>query len=170
LATKKTAGEDRSSAKRAGASKRTGPKKSQEVAAFMRELQHPLTAEVEAVRQIILGADPRIEEAIKWNAPSFYTLDHFATFNLRAPDHLLVIFHTGARPRPAAAAALKIDDPAALLEWLAKDRAAARFYTMKDVTTRRAALTAVVRQWVEGVSGGGRARGNDAKGPDPKGL
>jgi hypothetical protein len=155
LVKRKAASEEWSSAKRAGARKRTGPKKGQDVAAFMLELDHPRAAEAEAVRQIILGADPRIKEAIKWNAPSFYTLDHFATFNLRAPDQLLVIFHTGAKPRAAAEAAVKIDDPAGLLEWLAKDRAAARFYTMKDVTTRRAALTALVRQWVEGVSGGG---------------
>src|SRR5262245_41223578 len=53
------------------------------VIAFLRELDHPLKQEVEAVRQIILGVSPEIREGIKWNAPSFRTTEYFATLNLR---------------------------------------------------------------------------------------
>lgn len=39
---------------------------------FMAGLEQPLKAEIETVRAIILDADKRITERIKWNAPSFY--------------------------------------------------------------------------------------------------
>ncbi len=36
----------------------------------MAGLEHPLKAEIEALRDIILRAHPGITELIKWNAPS----------------------------------------------------------------------------------------------------
>ena len=44
------------------------------VEAFLAALDHPRKQDILTVRQIILGADPRIQEAIKWNAPSFHIL------------------------------------------------------------------------------------------------
>jgi len=41
------------------------------VDAFMRDLDHKLKPEVEALRKLILAADSRIGEGIKRNAPSF---------------------------------------------------------------------------------------------------
>lgn len=38
---------------------------------FLENLSHPLKAEVEAVRSIIMGANKGIAEEVKWNAPSF---------------------------------------------------------------------------------------------------
>lgn len=46
---------------------------------------------VAALRAIILQADDRITEAVKWNAPSFYPTEHFATFRLRV-EHAVVTF------------------------------------------------------------------------------
>ncbi len=40
------------------------------VEAFMAALGHPMKAEVQAVREIIQGVDPRIAEAIKWTRRS----------------------------------------------------------------------------------------------------
>lgn len=41
------------------------------VAEFLRRLEHPLKAEIEALRRVLLAADPAVREGIKWNAPSF---------------------------------------------------------------------------------------------------
>ncbi len=41
------------------------------VAEYMQNLEHPLKAEIEALRQIIKAANPAISERIKWNAPSY---------------------------------------------------------------------------------------------------
>ncbi len=114
----------------------------------MERLQHPLKAEILAVREIILGADARIHESIKWNAPSFSILEHFATFNLRPKDVVQVVFHTGAKVK-SDATRMEVRDPAGLLKWVAKDRCIAIFTDRVDIDTRKAAFKAIVKQWVK---------------------
>jgi len=122
-----------------------------EVDAFMRKLVHPLKAELEAVRSIILGANPKISEGIKWNAPSFCCKEYFATINIRK-DEILIILHLGAKVKDNSTSGLKINDPTGLLEWLAKDRAAVKFRDMKAIKSSRAAFEKIVRQWITYVS------------------
>ena len=121
------------------------------VIAFLRDLEHPLKRELETVRQLILDASPAIREGIKWNAPSFLTTDHFATFNLRTPDRLRLILHTGAKTKETAKTGVKVEDPAGLLEWLAKDRCLVTFRDGKDIQARGAALQALLREWMKWV-------------------
>ena len=66
---------------------------------FLASLEHPCRREIAALREIILGAAPGVTEEIKWNAPSFRTTAHFATFHLRATDGVQVILHAGAKRR-----------------------------------------------------------------------
>lgn len=68
--------------------------RSVEVDAYMGALEHPMAAQVERLRSAILGVDARINESIKWNAPSFYIDDHFATFNLHYPDLLNLLMNS----------------------------------------------------------------------------
>lgn len=117
------------------------------VDAFMTALEHPLKAEIEAVRAILLDVDPRIQEGVKWNAPSYHLDEHFLTFTLRSTEKVQLVFHTGAKVKPTAKR-LKIHDPAGLLEWAAKDRAVATLSGMRDIKAKKAALTAIVKQWI----------------------
>ena len=121
------------------------------VEAFLASLDHPLKSEILAVRQIILGADPSIAEGIKWNAPSFRTSEYFATFHLRAKEGVQVILHLGAKAREGSASGMAIADPESLLEWLAKDRASAKFRDLKDIGAKRSAFADVIRQWIKHV-------------------
>jgi hypothetical protein len=114
---------------------------------FLARLEHPRKAEIDALRALILRADERVREEIKWNAPSFYIDDHFATFKLRPLDTVQVVLHTGARVRPDAKA-IAIEDPAGLLKWAAPDRCVATFSDMVAVDAGRAAFTSIVRQWI----------------------
>ncbi len=115
---------------------------------YLRELQHPLKAEMQAIRAIILGASPKITEGIKWNAPSFATTEHFATFNPRTRDAVQVIFHLGAKAQDKSAVGTDVQDPAGLLEWLAKDRASLKLRDMKAIEAQGKALKALVLQWI----------------------
>lgn len=125
------------------------PQTSPDVIAFLAELEHPLKAELESLREIILGASPDIREGIKWNAPSFRTTEYFATFNLRTKDRLRLILHTGAKVKESATTGLKIADPAGLLEWLAKDRCLVTFSDAKDIQAKKPALEALLREWIQ---------------------
>ena len=119
-----------------------------DVEAFLAALDHPLKREVIALRKMILGADARIAEGIKWNAPSFRTKEDFATFSLRAKDKVQIILHLGAKKRDNTER-VKIADPARLLEWLATDRALVTFRDAQDVEAKRAAFVRVIREWLK---------------------
>lgn len=119
------------------------------VIAFLRDLEHPLKVEIDAVRQLILDVSPEIREGLKWNAPSFHTTEHFATFNLRTPDRVRVILHTGAKAKATAKTGVRVEDPAGLLEWLARDRCLVTFSDAEDIQARGPALQAVLREWMK---------------------
>lgn len=121
------------------------PKKADDVDGLLASLDHPRGVEIEAVRALILAADPRVREGVKWNAPSFYITEHFATFKLRPAETVQVVFHTGPRVREDAGP-VTVDDPAGLLTWAAPDRCVATFSDAADVEARRDAFVAVVRQ------------------------
>jgi uncharacterized protein (DUF1697 family) len=123
-----------------------------DVEGFMSSLDHPRKAEIEALRKIILGVDRRIEESIKWNAPSFAIGEHFATFKLRPAETIQVVFHTGAKVKPGGGA-IEIDDPRGLLKWAAKDRCVATLTDLADIRAKKAAFQTIVKQWIAQLEG-----------------
>jgi hypothetical protein len=120
-----------------------------DVDALIAALNHPLEPEIQMLRTIIRGADSRIAEGVKWNAPSFYTSEHFATFHLRAKDGVQVILHLGAKPRPDAAIRESIADPGTLLQWRGADRAIVTFRDRADITAKADAFAELIREWIE---------------------
>jgi len=121
--------------------------RSAEVDAFMATLQHPLSAQVEQLRSVMLDADPRVNESIKWNAPSFFIDDHFATFNLHYPDRIQIVLHAGAKVNPDARQ-FEISDPSGLLKWAAVDRASVTFANASEVDDRLASFVDILKQWI----------------------
>lgn len=113
---------------------------------FVDALPLPRRCEVAALRAVILGIDPAIGEAIKWNAPSFHTTEHFATMNLRVKDGLALILHLGAKK--SAVPAMTIADPQGLLKWLGPDRACVTFRDEGAILAAQDALARIVRQWL----------------------
>lgn len=121
--------------------------RSAEVDAYMATLQHPLSAQVERLRSAILDAGPGINESIKWNAPSFFIGDHFATFNLHYPDRIQIVLHAGAKVNPDAKQ-FEISDPSGLLKWAAVDRASVTFASASEVDDRLASFVDILKQWI----------------------
>jgi hypothetical protein len=118
------------------------------VDAFMEDFDHPMKAEMEALRIIIRSVDAAIEEGIKWNGPSFRCNEYFATFHTRPRDFVHVIFHKGAKVRGSDKPDATVDDPSGLLQWLGRDRCAAKFHDMKDIEDKKTAFEHIVRQWI----------------------
>jgi hypothetical protein len=121
--------------------------RSAEVDDYMGTLEHPLAAQVEQLRSAILASDPRINESIKWNAPSFFIDEHFATFNLHSPDWILIVLHAGSKVRPGASQ-FEISDAAGLLKWAAADRASVTFASEREVDDRLAPFLDILGQWI----------------------
>lgn len=115
-----------------------------EVEKLLADTAHPLDAEIRRVREIILSADDRIEEAVKWKSPTFIYKGNMASYFMNAKQLVTLMFHKGA----------EIDDPSGLLEGDGKEARTARFYSMDDIEEKKASLTAVVQAWIRLRDGG----------------
>lgn len=107
---------------------------------FLRELSHPLKAEVEAVRSIIKSVNKGINEEVKWNAPSFnYKGEYLVTFNLRDTKRIHLVFHNPKIP----------DVKSELLEGDYKDRRMTYFADMKEIKAKKSELEKTLRQLIK---------------------
>lgn len=121
----------------------------QTVDSLLEDLNHPLRAEIEVVRKIILDVSPDIEEGIKWNSLSFKTTEWFATLNWRVKDQIQIVLHLGAKVKADAQVA-NIDDPDGLLKWQAKDRALLTLHPA-DIERTRESVTTLLKEWIQHV-------------------
>jgi hypothetical protein len=127
----------------------TVPGGTAEVDAFLKAITDARKPLLQALRRLIVGADPRIVEGIKWNAPSFHHVDWFATTNLRGKDGVMLVLHTGAKVKASATKGVPVEDPDGLLRWLARDRAVLEFGTVGELKAREAGLRKIIKQWVD---------------------
>jgi hypothetical protein len=113
--------------------------------ALLDGLDHPLRAEIDAVRSLILSADSTISEGVKWNSASFRTVEWFATVHWRNREAVQIVLHLGAKMKGKTVA---VDDPEGLLNWLAKDRAMLTFPCgpLKAKTGR--VVAKLIREWI----------------------
>jgi hypothetical protein len=111
---------------------------SNSVDAWMAAFDHPLKAEMQAVREAILAAHPGITERIKWAAPSFGYKTDMATFNHRTDKHVHLVMHNGA----------VMADESGYLEGNYVDRRMMYFKDAAEVATKKSALQDAIRAWV----------------------
>lgn len=106
---------------------------------FMKNLKHDFKKEIEEVRKIILKADSKLMERVKWNAPSFFYKYDFAAFNLHEKNKamLVLIFPKGI-----------VGDDLGVTEGDYKDRRLMYFQNMDDVKSKKSAIEKIVKQWI----------------------
>lgn len=68
-----------------------------EVDAWFEAYDNPMKPVVMRLREIVLEADPRIDETIKWRAPTFTYKGNLASFYPKSKQHASLLFHEGAR-------------------------------------------------------------------------
>jgi hypothetical protein len=108
-----------------------------EVTRWFDEFEHPLKAEMLRVREIILMTDERMEESVKWSAPTFAYEGNLASFQPRAKQFVSLMFHRGS----------EIPGKHPLLEGDAALVRIARFADLDKVDNKRGELEAIVRDW-----------------------
>ena len=111
-------------------------KVSSDVDAWFDERDHPLDAEMRSVRAIILAADARIEESIKWKTPTFSYRGNIASFS-PAKRCVSLMFHRGAE--------IPGDHPGLLGD--GRLVRTMRFADLTDIEARADELRSVVRAW-----------------------
>ena len=125
---------------------------SDQVLAFLQQLEHPLKQEIQEVREIILQSDRRITEHIKWNAPSFCINDEDRiTFNFYGANKFRLVFHCGSKKTEKKEIKGKvIVDDSGLLEWVADDRATITITSSESLNEEiRNNLKKVASKWIE---------------------
>ena len=107
---------------------------------FMEELDHPLKAGVQMIREIIKGVNKDITEQIKWNAPSFsYKGEYMVTFNLRDRQKIHLVFHN---PQIA-------NVKSKLLEGDYEDRRMAYFTDENEIEAKKTALEKALKDLIK---------------------
>ncbi len=113
--------------------------KNPEVDQYLVKKEHPMTTEIERVRDIILATDDRIEETIKWAVPTFMYKGNMASYFMNAKKHVSLMFHKGAL----------MNDTTGLLEGDGKEGRVAKFTTLQEIESKKEDLQAVVKQWIK---------------------
>lgn len=90
------------------------------------------------VRSFILETDPRVDETIKWQTPTFTYEGNIASFNPRSEDHVSLLFHTGAA----------IPGKHPLLAGGGETARYMSFASLSEVRAAKKGLQDVVRAWI----------------------
>jgi uncharacterized protein YdhG (YjbR/CyaY superfamily) len=107
---------------------------------FLRELNHPLPAEIEAVRSIIKGVNKDIAEEVKWKAPSFnYKGEYLVTFNLWETKRIHLVFHNPKISKVKSS----------ILEGDYETRRMAYFADMKDIKAKKPLLEKALKDLIK---------------------
>ena len=108
-----------------------------EVDAWFATYDNPMNAVVQRVREIVLAADPRIDECIKWQAPTFTFEGNLASFFPKSQQHASLMFHQGA----------KIPGAHARLEGTGDTSRVLRLASVAEADSARKDLETIVRAW-----------------------
>jgi hypothetical protein len=115
-----------------------------EVDAWFDRYESPMKDAMLRVREIVLDADPRMDECIKWQTPTFTYKGNLASFNPKAKKHVSLLFHTGAK--------IPGDHPR-----LIGGGDTARYMNLagpEEAEQVKSEIEAVVRAWCDSRSGG----------------
>ncbi len=115
-----------------------GVNRNPDVDAWFDTYDNPQKGLVHAVREVVLGADERVTEVIKWQAPTFVFRGNIASFYPKSKQHVSLMFHTGA----------SLPDPDGLLEGTGETSRVARFQDLDDLETKSESLQELVRAWI----------------------
>ena len=113
--------------------------KNPEVDKWFKTYDNPMKDVVQAVREAILTADARIEETIKWKAPTFTYNGNLASFFPKSKQHASLMFHAGAQ----------IPGTFPSLEGTGDVSRVMKFESLADVRKKKAELRAIVKAWIK---------------------
>ncbi|WP_420632008.1 DUF1801 domain-containing protein [Candidatus Leptofilum sp.] len=113
--------------------------KNPEVDNWFENYDNPMKELVQAVREKILAADERIEETIKWQAPTFVYRGNLASFFPKSKKHASLMFHKGKF--------IQGDFPNLVGD--GKEARSMKFTSFADLETKKDELSAIVVAWCD---------------------
>lgn len=117
---------------------------------FLNGLADDKRLQVKTLRSLILKTEPRLEERIKWNSPS-YALNgqDRITFNLlNKQDSVKLVLHMGATRKENKNGKPVMQDTSGILEWISDIRCIASFDNINDVNAKLPQLKNIIKEWL----------------------
>jgi hypothetical protein len=117
---------------------------------FLDDLDADKRAQVDSLRSLILGVEPKLEEHIKWNAPS-YVLDgeDRITFNLMNKQGVVkLVLHMGATRKEDKKGAPIMADASGLVVWSSDIRGMLSFDSLTDVSAKAPQVETILKNWL----------------------
>lgn len=107
------------------------------VDAWFDRYDNPMKPVVQRLREIVLDADDRIDETIKWQAPTFTYKGNLASFYPKSKQHASLMFHQGAQ----------IPGDHTRLEGTGDTSRVLKIATVAEADAARDDLISIVRAW-----------------------
>jgi len=117
---------------------------SKDVDAWFARYDNPMKGVVMRMREIILAADPRIDECIKWQAPTFTFEGNLASFYPKSKQHASLMFHVGAQ----------IPGRHPRLEGTGDTSRVMKIGSLEEAEAARGDLEKIVKAWCDWRAGG----------------
>jgi hypothetical protein len=114
------------------------PSDKEQVESYLSQLDYPLKDVVEALRQVILTSSEKLNERIKWNAPSYFTNVDLLTINLRSTEFVMIVFHH--------VSIVEIRSPELKGDY--KDRRLMYFHGMNEVVEKTITLRNIIKEYL----------------------
>ncbi|MEC7771564.1 MAG: DUF1801 domain-containing protein [Bacteroidota bacterium] len=122
--------------------------KNQEVTSFLDQLNHPLRAEIEQLRELLFKAEPTLNENVKWNGPNYCISDaDRITMKIQPPKQIQLIFHRGVKKLEQPKERL-LPTSTKLLAWKENDRAIASFKNKAEIENSAPELKDIIKDWI----------------------
>ncbi len=120
-----------------------------EVTDFLDKINHPMRAEIEYIRQLILNSNSNLSENIKWNGPNYFIgSEDRITLRINPLNQIQVIFHRGAKKKEQPKEKL-LEDKYNLLTWKENDRAIITFKSLKEIEDNSEIFKEIVIKWIK---------------------
>ncbi len=113
--------------------------RSKEVDTWFAKYENPMKDVVERIRAIVLAADKRMDECIKWQAPTFTYKGNLASFYPKSKQHASLMFHVGAQ----------IPGKHSLLEGTGATSRVMKVGSVADADVAKPGIEAIVRSWCD---------------------
>ena len=117
---------------------------------FLDDLSEDKRLQVDTLRDLILNAEPQLEEHIKWNAPS-YILDgeDRITFNLMNRQGVVkLVLHMGATRKEDKKGEPIMQGDNGLIEWSSDIRGMITFTSIEDINSNMTTLIKIIKDWL----------------------
>lgn len=117
---------------------------------FFTDQEQTKLDQVMLARKIILTAEPKLEENLKWNGPNYvYDGVDRITFNLMNREQKVkLLIHMGAKRKENKTGKPVLSEDNGIVDWQSDIRGIVSFDSIEDIVSKKEALIKLIQAWL----------------------